>query len=46
MFRGGDISLKSPKFELLDIRLDPNTLVNTAPDKTDFRPYKIAEISY
>lgn len=45
-FKEGDISLKSPKFELLDIRLDPNTLINTAPDKTDFSPYKIAEISY
>lgn len=45
-FKEGDISLKSPKFELLDIRLDPNTLINTAPDKTDFSPYKIAEVGY
>lgn len=45
-FKKGNISLKSPKFELLDIRLDPNTLRNNAPDQTNFAPYKIAEISY
>lgn len=45
-FKSENISLKSPDYELLDIRLDPNTLINTAPDKTDFSPYKIAEVSY
>lgn len=44
-FRSGDIPVREDNGRL-DIRLDPNTLINTAPDKTDFRPYKIAEISY
>lgn len=45
-FKSENISLKSPDYELLDIRLDPHTLINTAPDKTNFAPHKIAEISY
>ena len=43
-FRSGDIPVRDNG--RLHIVLDPNTLINTAPDKTDFRPYKIAEISY
>ncbi len=45
-FKSENISLKSPDYELLDIRLDPHTLINTAPDKTNFAPHKITEISY
>ena len=45
-FKSENISLKSPDYELLDIRLDPHTLINTAPDKTNFASHKVAEVSY
>lgn len=45
-FKSENISLKSPDYELLDIRLNPHTLINTAPDKTNFAPHKIAEVGY
>ena len=38
------LPLKTP--DLLQISLDPETLINRSSDKTDFSPYKIAEVSY
>lgn len=43
-FRSGDIPDRDNG--RLHIVLDPHTLINTAPDKTNFAPHKIAEISY
>ena len=43
-FKSGTVSVRDNG--RLDIRLDPNTLRNKAPDKINFAPYKIAEISY
>ena len=38
------LPLKTP--DLLQISLDPETFISTYSDKTAFRPYKVAEISY
>ena len=38
------LPLKTP--DLLQISLDPKTLISTYSDRTVFRPYKIAEVSY
>ena len=38
------LPLKTP--DLLQISLDPETLISTYSDRTVFRPYKIAEVSY
>ena len=44
-FKKGDILLRKDRY-MLDISLDPETLINRPSDKTDFSPYKVAEISY
>ena len=44
-FKKGDILLRKDRY-VLDISLDPETLINRSSDKTDFSPYKIAKISY
>lgn len=44
-FRSGKIPVREDNGKL-DIRLDPNTLINMASDQTNFAPYKIAEVSY
>ena len=38
------LPLKTP--DLLQISLEPETLISTYSDRTAFRPYKVAEISY
>lgn len=38
------LPLKTP--DLLQISLDSKTLISTYSDKTDFRPYKVTEVSY
>ena len=43
-FRSGDIPVRDNG--RLHTVLDPNTLINTAPDQTNFASYKIAEVSY
>ena len=44
-FKKGDIQLRKDRYAL-DISLDPESLINRLSDKTDFSPYKIAEVSY
>lgn len=44
-FKKGDILIRKDRYAL-DISLDSETLRNRSSDKTDFSPYKIAEVSY